>query len=37
VSHQLEDGGDGIDPDDRLTRHWDHAEDDMDDDDGALA
>jgi hypothetical protein len=37
VTHELEDGGDGLDPDERLTRHWEHAEEADEDDDGALA
>jgi hypothetical protein len=34
VPSKLEDGKDGIDPDDRLTRSWDDDDDDDDDDDG---
>lgn len=36
VSQTLEDGGDGIDPDDRLTRSWEYDDDDGDED-GDLA
>lgn len=38
VASQLEEGMDGIDPDDRLTRSWDHSHDlDGGDDDGDYA
>ena len=38
VSAKLEDGGDGIDPDDRLTRSWEYDDADGDEDaDGDLA
>lgn len=38
VASQLEDGGDGIDPDDRLVRSWEHPHDfDDGDDDGDFA
>jgi hypothetical protein len=37
VASALEEGGDGIDPDDRLTRAWDHGNDIDEDDDGVVA